>query len=361
MVNSLQPSFKWVGVARDVYENYLKPEFTDPSCQMDWKFEDRLDGKIITVHRPNHGLAHTLRCPTYLPFVSDAFTKFRNIPPISSHDIENMQLVLVFYVVGRENDAGSKEDPYLKFRQKSAAIFKVYMQTRMPSQFTVMQIDFYQKILTDSCEPNHPHYVIIRLSHNIDLLRCVPREIYEKSQVRTLALYIGKVATKMLKRIVEECLRKTGDRIYEEKNYEPLLFIYCSTNVYFCLKQINQAIYSVLRAEAPYQGLSSTPTAHDMFSVLSKLIEHPQVQQHLALPAVLDAKVELLFSLPPNASFDIMNQRFWRLAKRLINEENRMSETVLGLLLESNPSSEPMFKTASLVSLFNDKLKIGPN
>lgn len=341
MASSIQSGFKWITVAQDIYEQRLKKEFTDPSCKMDWVFQynDPIKG-IVLIQRPNHGLAHTLRCATYIPLVARAYAQFKNTLPVSSFEIENIQLALLFYVVGRENDAGSKEDPYLKFRHKSAEIYGIYARSHFAHRLTEDQIQFYQAILTDSCNPTHAlysHYVITRISHNIDLLRCVSSKVYEKAILKSdlFSQNIGGLEIQKLARIVKECLRQTGDRIGDERfYYEDSLFGRCSTNVYFCLRQINKGIRWATLPIQPSLSSASHPNVENLLNLLCSIIENEEVKHHSTLLRFLDTKVETLLSLAETTPLDQKDLWLYNAIKRLFSKDGKIRHYLIDLLLK---------------------------
>ncbi len=312
-------SFKWVQVAHDMYERRLSQEFTDPSCTMDWKFEytDPKKG-VVVVQKPNHGLSHTLRsAAAYVWVVADGYNQSKKQVIISQGDVEDIQLALVFYVVGRENDAGSKEDPYLKFRRKSAEIFGQYVGENIPS-FSQAKIHFYQTVLTDTCDPSDPRYVVTRLSHNSDLLRCVSKEVYEQNILVQVGNVVGNAYTQLIYNLVKNCLQFTGDRIGSTQGYNPPLFVRCSTNVLFCLKQIQRVLQVV---HSPH------------LDILCELTDHEQIRKNSRLMRVLNSKAQLLLSA--SRQNELPDQRFYRLAKRVV-VEGTVSTTAMSLILKNS-------------------------
>ena len=334
---TISPSthFKWVSVAQEVYEQHLKKPFTDPACEDDWDFpyQDQ-NGAEQVVQRPNHGLAHTLRCALYVPLVASVYRRCHQVALLSSQDIENIQLTLLFYVVGRENEVGSHQDPTLKFRHRSAEIFGKYVQAHLSSQLNETERRFYQKVLTDACDPHDPRYVITRISHNIDLLRCKEEKLYRSILAKTDPL-IGDDEARKLTEVVKRCLLQTGDRIWDERDYDPLVFPRCSTNVYFCLRKIYQALLSPPPLPLPFPPSSSIPNTGKCLDLLCKLIEVEAIKQKSDLTKRLDAQVAKLLTFDERRSLDPSDRWFYKLAKRLIREDHQISSTVSDLLIRS--------------------------
>ncbi len=230
MANPLQP-FKWLDAAHYVYNEYLSKPYTSKSIPTDWEFTH----KDVTIPRPNHGLVHTLRTAAYVCLVVQAYNFF-NQPPLTSIDTDHLQLALLFYVTGRENEASFGQDNYLKYRQKSVDAFEKYVRKNLPHQFTETQLQFYKKGIFDSYSSSPPHYVILRICHDLDLLRCYTRDEYLK-KIQEASRYVGTLA-EPLSQLAEECLRQTGDRIMGEQTYDGPLFTLCSTSVEATLQKL---------------------------------------------------------------------------------------------------------------------------
>ena len=235
--------FKWVDTAQYVYQEYLSKEYSCPSCKDDWEYIDLIAHKKIP--RPNHGLAHTLRSAAFVPQVVDAYNAF-NGAKITHIQAENMQLALLFFVAGRENDVSKKDDPtnYDRFRKKSAMLFEGYVKEQLPNRFTAERFRHYKMAIQNPNEKEDPEYQIIRICHNLDLARCTSEEKYT-SVKEYISKYVGKTSTEKLAQCAIDCLSATGDRIYLSsiaKDYKGLLFIACSENVCLCLDKINRVI-----------------------------------------------------------------------------------------------------------------------
>ena len=106
------------------YIRYLSLPYTLTSIMWDWDY--------CGIPRPNHGLAHTVRTMTYVPFVVEALAKKVALPQSWPADaVRLLQLGMLFFVAGRENEAGSREDSvaYKRFREKSKAAFLDFMKS----------------------------------------------------------------------------------------------------------------------------------------------------------------------------------------------------------------------------------------
>jgi hypothetical protein len=229
------PIFKWLGVAQDVYREYLSKPYSSPSIPSDWEYIH----SGVTIPRPNHGLLHTLRTASYVSYVVYAYNFFHQ-PSLTARDIDHLQLALLFYVTGRENEAAFGNPDYLRFRQKSADAFERYIRQKLPNQFTEQQLQFYKQGIYDAYSSSPPQYVILRICHDLDLLRCYPRSDYDK-KIQSAKTYLGTFA-EPLSHLAEECLEQTGDRIMGKQSYNGPLFTLCSTNIQETLQRIDQVL-----------------------------------------------------------------------------------------------------------------------
>jgi hypothetical protein len=270
--------FKWLGIAQDVYNEYLSIPYSSPSIQNDWQYTH----SGITIARPNHGLAHTLRTAAYVSHVVQAYNFFTK-GTLSSLDTEHIQLALLFYVVGRENEASFGNAEYLKFRQKSADAFETYIRKKLPQEFTATQLQFYKTGIYNAYSDSSPHYLIIRICHDLDLLRCYNREEYNK-KLHEAATYVGPMA-QPLAELAEECLLQTGDRILGQQNYDGPLFTLCSTNPEETLRKINvafqlkiDAIMQPVNASQPIPSGLKAPVPKTPWNVSPQLFARVQNQ-----------------------------------------------------------------------------------
>ncbi len=234
MSNPLVP-FKWSAVAQHVYDEYLSKPYTSTNIKEDWQYTHN----NVTIPRPNHGLAHTLRTASYVALVVQAYNHF-NKPPLASTDTDHLQLACLFYVTGRENEASFGQDGYLRYRQKSAEAFEKYIRNNLPQQFTEQEIQFYKQGIYDAYGTSPPQYVILRICHDLDLLRCYTKAEYDK-KIQEASRYVDTYA-EPLAQLAEECLRQTGDRIIGEQTYNGDLFTLYSRSVGATLQKITEVI-----------------------------------------------------------------------------------------------------------------------
>lgn len=248
-----------------VYNHFLSKPYTmvnlpgSPASNWD-VFLDTPNGRV---HRPNHGLAHTLRVANAVRVIGDMYNsrlpKNFKVPDII---IYQWQFRALFSVIGRLNDVGFKEsEDYQK---------KTGLPTSMYDDFQKVASAGQQKYLKkgslyvfDSPEAKGinklmPHerdkYAklgneIYRAAHNIDLMRC-----YEKSKfhnvihlpahngVKSLHQMIGPFLTDLMLKYHREVITATGERSIGFEplaNYNLSLFGKCSQDYSYCLQQIN--------------------------------------------------------------------------------------------------------------------------
>ncbi|VEB31477.1 phosphatase [Legionella pneumophila] len=95
-------------------------------------------GNNKILHRPNHGLSHTLRGAALVPEVLYSYAthstdkKTRDmVQNISKDDIKRMQVAMLFSVVGRKSELGFADNPgYMGDIEKPAQNFLNNMQKR---------------------------------------------------------------------------------------------------------------------------------------------------------------------------------------------------------------------------------------
>lgn len=271
----------WSGALIDaanwIYTEHLSHPFDinlKPLYSADWEL------KIGTtvIPRPNHGLAHSIRCAFILPVVCDFYKNaiHNKTDELSQSllsilndptEIEKLQIALLFSSVGRGNDMGYSDNPeiYQTFRQQSARRFEEYVNQNATDLFQspeeIRQFAFFVQDFGNPTNHN-PRCILMRQCHRLDLPRCYSKkEFTDKCLLGaawdTHSLYadLGKENADRLLEYAINLLKATGDRILfgnMYQSYEPDLFKQCSINVTKCLK----ALTSVIKPH-PY-GISTT-------------------------------------------------------------------------------------------------------
>lgn len=214
-----------------VYEKYLSRPYTETDI-------DPTDHQILidgeTIHRPNHGLAHSLRAATYIPYVIDYLKQHSNpelkkyYAKISPKEVEKMQLCMLFSVTGRESEVGFSRHPekYSEYKKKSVAAFTAYAkQIKMNAR----EIQKYSRLIRNLGNPHFsttaqsPELIAafhcMDLAHDLDLMRCYQYLSYkaaiEASSKRSVVLSDTQQEDLLqLFKMVSERIRSTGDRQY---------------------------------------------------------------------------------------------------------------------------------------------------
>ena len=259
-------SVEGVKTIKYVYDHFLSKPFTMinlPGClASNWDlFIDTPDGR--RVHRPNHGLAHTLRVANAVRVIGDMYnSRLHNDSKIPDIIIRQWQFRALFSVIGRLNDVGSREsEEYQK---------KMGHKTSMYDEFGKIAIAGKKKYLNKGPLDifNSPEAVdikklpsiqqqkyedlgeeIYRAAHNIDLMRCYEKSLFRKiiyesrvSSTKCLKDMIGDHLTDLMLKYHREVIKATGDRCMgfdPRANYNLKLFGQCSQDFNYCLQQIN--------------------------------------------------------------------------------------------------------------------------
>ncbi|HIC7357883.1 TPA: SidE phosphodiesterase domain-containing protein [Legionella pneumophila] len=220
-------------------------------------------GNNKILHRPNHGLSHTLRGAALVPEVLYSYAthstdkKTREmVQNLSKDDIKRMQVAMLFSVVGRKSELGFNDNKvvYGGYRQDSAKLFEQYAKTHYKDLFTSPeQIAYWKYLVLDYGNPtfqphvNKPEQVIIakimRQCHCLDLLRCYPKEEFAKKVTKPLQDDLGVDAANNLINYSKTLLEKTGDRLIsmDTKGYNLQEHWLNNTDVSHCINTLNSA------------------------------------------------------------------------------------------------------------------------
>ena len=207
-------------------------DFTD----MDWNFGE--------VQRPNHGLCHTLRTMAYLPRCVEAFVHFNALPPPLVARVRAaiplMQLALLFYVVCRENEAGTLHDAegYYRFRENSARAFESFDSPIKTAADDQLKQQCAAAIRDRGYPPDNWVMTLITMSHDLDLMRCLSSSDYNGVIVSLIMPCVGADGAQALRQYAAACIRATGDRLWAKGKIEwsDPPFAKCSKSVKECLQ-----------------------------------------------------------------------------------------------------------------------------
>jgi hypothetical protein len=230
------------------------------------KFEDK-----IIIYRPNHGLAHTVRGAFYVPYILDYYAnhavddQFKNYcKTLTRDELIKIQKALLFVVSGRESDLGFSDNPsiYMGYRKRCGEQFVEFAKQDGWSEkdikkFHNLVVYYGDPHYTDKYPDNsqNTHYIshIMKLAHNIDLLRCYDPLQFQRDVIQENSELVEKTPAqaeflKQLVLLAQHSLDVTGDRFFCRMNngkldlapadkiqYDSARFIKASTNPEACL------------------------------------------------------------------------------------------------------------------------------
>ena len=237
-----------IEAAQYIYINYLSKPYTLNTNLSDWEYI--ADG--ITIVRPNHGLAHTLRTIFYTPYVVECYIQHNQniLSQLEIKEIESsipiIQLALLFFVTGRQNEMGAHDDltTYKLFRKDSAEAFENYAKNKLNLNSEIL--DLYKEAILQSNFSKGSIHAIIKICHDLDTMRCLDNNTYA-NVCSAMYPYIGQTHCERLANLVFNCLINTGDRILgatplQTYGYNSQLFLESSQMVEKCMENIMQGV-----------------------------------------------------------------------------------------------------------------------
>lgn len=257
-----------ISEAEYVYTHHLSKAYKETDM-------DRTDAVLKhdnqVIHRPNHGLAHSLRVATYIPLVVEYFQQFAK-PKLSqlcqnlnSEELKKLQLCMLFSVSGRESDLAFKSNPdkYREYRQRSAEQFILYARDKMSKD----DVKKYAELILNMGNPDYLKskkitpkkealFHIMNLAHQLDLMRCYHFAQYSIAIANGHDSLIIPSNTQQrhfnaLLKTVSQRIHATGDRLYcqvkdnqlvsSTEDYNFPVFARASTDARECLQLIAEA------------------------------------------------------------------------------------------------------------------------
>lgn len=181
--------------AEYVYKTRLSKPYTDTAPRKEGGGHDlqcyiTIDGKQL--HRPIHGLAHTMRTLMYshllFPLLQESAKEeqhstgiYNPLAYFSPEDLKKINIAQLFFVAGRESEA-SYSEPYLRYHKAGADQFAHYARKHLTHLYTEEEIVLYARCIEDREGDSYswcPQAHIIHLCHMIDLMRCKgPVEVF---------------------------------------------------------------------------------------------------------------------------------------------------------------------------------------
>jgi len=226
--------------ANYVYNNFLKNKYKNSNRNC-----FKANGQEI--QRPNHGLAHTLRSVFYIPMLASLGRL-----QISQGDLKKIQVAALFYVSGRESEAAIQTEPdlYKQYRLASGQNYLTYATSKGWNDNDKAR--FSKAVRNPFGKLSDPANLLIALGHELDMLRCKPKEEYETVLLAEKIAYfyrnkldqqgqlkkpkIDEPSLQKLKTVALAATKATGDKIFRpgtKRNAH--LFIKASTDVNYCI------------------------------------------------------------------------------------------------------------------------------
>lgn len=148
-----------------------------------------IDGKPL--HRPIHGLAHTMRTLAYShlmhtsaqlqPSKMHVCADGRTLADLTPEQLKKINIAQLFFVAGRESEA-SYGDAYHRYHYYGAKLFTDFATEHLQHLFTKEEIKLYARGIADAENDRWdaaPETYMMHLCHMVDLMRCKsPVEVF---------------------------------------------------------------------------------------------------------------------------------------------------------------------------------------
>lgn len=224
-----------------VYVSHLGRPYTLPMSNgidftsMDWEYTHG----GVTVPRPNHGLAHTLRTMAYLPFCVEVYLTHTPLPGTTRElivrGVPAMQLALLFYVSCRQNDCGSDDaEAYGRFRANSAAAFADFVRDFGIVMDTRLRDLCVGAVRMRGYDPVNWVLSLMTMAHDLDLLRCANRAAYVGPISHNMRPFTGVAGLASLHALAERCIRATTGSSESATTMAPCLCAAAPTSTMRC-------------------------------------------------------------------------------------------------------------------------------
>lgn len=192
-------------VAEYVYNERLSKPYTEVGGDWNYNHQNptatnaRGDGHNLqrsiqvkgkTLHRPIHGLAHTMRTLMYSQLMHEAAkqqqspNKCKNgqtLADLTDLDLKKLNIAQLFFVAGRESEA-SYGNAYHRYHLYGAEQFAAYARIYLTHLYSEEEIIFYARCIEDRIGDYYnatPQSHLMHLAHMIDLMRCkAPVEVF---------------------------------------------------------------------------------------------------------------------------------------------------------------------------------------
>lgn len=255
-----------------VHSQYLSQPYEQP--QPPFRYHQQL------VFRPNYGLSHMLRKCMYLPVVLNLLqkTSIGSTLQLTSKDLLRIFVTFVFAETGRRNGAMVNQDPkeFIRFRQKSAQLFKQYIDEQLTWLFNPKQIDLYSNILLSFEDPlnKDPKCILMRLCQKADQLRMTSWAIGHIKLKPDFLKWMSPGNYETFLKYIHQCLIATGTDLEQKRT--PEVFITCNLEPSACLERLYHVPLPVF--EHIPQPLNSKA---DPRSFINPMVSHEFIQKDI--------------------------------------------------------------------------------
>lgn len=184
-----------LAAAEYVYQTRLSKPYTDTATRDEGpghELQPYITIEGMKLHRPIHGLAHTMRTLMYshllFPLLQESAREkqtsdevYQPMAYLTPLDLKKINIAQLFFVAGRESEA-SYGNAYHRYHKAGADQFEYYARRNLTHLFSEEEIVLYARCIEDRMEDRHnwcPQANIIGLCHMIDLMRCKgPVEVF---------------------------------------------------------------------------------------------------------------------------------------------------------------------------------------
>ncbi|WP_155823802.1 SidE phosphodiesterase domain-containing protein [Legionella shakespearei] len=274
---------------------FYHPDFSREPNKSDWLIP--FGSQVI--YRPNHGFVHSLRSAHLLPVLltelQQGTSGKADFKKVTARDLKKAMFAMMFTVMGRENEIGFYEaqqnvdkgictvNTYALAKAHSQKLFQNVTAYAIKNGFTdvfnnLKEVEEFIPLMSMSHSTSDPIAILIRLAHEIDLIRCF--SVSQMHRIKKDILpYFGN-DQKKLERIFNynyQLCVVTGNRVTGSSHpldYNPKQFYQCSQSFRTCIQAMARvakpSAYTVAIAPAVLNMIKQAPA-----------INHPN-QENLA-------------------------------------------------------------------------------
>jgi hypothetical protein len=290
----------FVVAAKYAYDEHLVKPYTEAyldatricpeicEFQYDVTLELNVANSTEIIHRPNHGLAHSLRAATYVQLIGEMAkqqctnTNIKNL--LTPKLIKQLSIAAIFMVTGRNSEASFSagnlcpdlsvefKNPYGRYLKKSAENFRkfviganLHVENSVFGQlYNESEIKMFEDVLENYYNINRSQNLvgeialtewlcahIFTYAHGFDLVRCKPNILRAENFAIPHIVIDDDYNRNFYKKVVISMLDATGDRVYGREDipaeYQAALFYQSSTDPITCITNINSVVGSKIQ------------------------------------------------------------------------------------------------------------------